>query len=201
MRNLGGLPGHLALAAVLMCGVACAGASQSQSKEGGAAPVVAQIGERKITLAELDAKAQADNFEAFQKLYDARRTSLYGMIDEMLIAEEAKSRGTTPDALLQQEVQAKVVNPTDEEIAAFYEQNKARVGGQTLEQVKPRITQFLSGQRQNDARQRFVEQLRSKAGVVVDLDPPRIQVEVAQNDPAMGPAGAKVTIIEFSDFQ
>ncbi len=201
MRNHGGLPGRLALAAVLISGVACVGAAQSPASESGSAPVVARIGERKITLAELDVKAQAASFQAFQDLYDARRTALLGMIDEMLIADEAKSRGITTDALLQQEVQSKVVNPTDEEIAAFYEQNKARMGGQTLEQIKPRIEQFLSAGRQNDARQKFLEQLRTKAGVVIDLEPPRIQVEVAQNDPVQGPASAKVTIIEFSDYQ
>jgi len=201
MQKQGGLPGRLALAAVLASGVACAGAAEPRAGEAGAAPVVAKIGERKISLTELDAKAQAANFQAYQELYDARRAALLGMIDEMLVADEAKARGVTTDALIKQEVEAKIVNPTDAEIAAFYEENKARVGGQTLEQVRPRVVQFLSGQRGNDARQKYLEQLRAKAGVVIDLDPPRMQVEVAQNDPAQGPASAKVTIVEFSDFQ
>lgn len=201
MQKQGGLPGRLALGAVLVSGIACAGASQPPSAEGGGSPVVAKIGDRKITLSELDAKGQAANFQAYQDMYDARRGALTSMIDEMLTADEAKARGITTEALLQQEVQAKIAPPSDADISKFFEENKARMGGQTLEQIKPRIAQFLSQQQAQGVRDSFLEQLRKKAGVVISLEPPRIEVEVAQNDPAMGPAGAKVTIVEFSDFQ
>ncbi len=202
MRNHRGLTGRLALGAVLISGVACAGDAKAPSAAGGGgSPVVATIGSKKITLAELDAKGQSANFQAYQDMYDARRGALMAMIDEMLTAEEAKSRGVTVEALIQQEVQAKITQPTPAEISAFYEEKKAQMGGQTLEQIGPRIGQFLSQQRSAEVREKFLEGLRKKAGVVVSLEPPRIEVEVAQNDPAQGPASAKVTIVEFSDYQ
>ena len=202
MWNQRGLMGRLALGAVLISGVACAGDAKAPSAGGGgASPVVATIGSKKITLSELDAKGQASNFQAYQEMYDARRGALMGMIDEVLIAEEAKSRGVTAEALVQQEVQAKITQPTPAEISAFYEEKKAQMGGQTLEQIGPRIGQFLAQQRSTEAREKFLDGLRKKAGVVISLEPPRIDVEVAQSDPAQGPASAKVTIVEFSDFQ
>jgi acetyl-CoA synthetase len=41
----------------------------------------------------------------------------------------------------------------------------------------------------------------AKAKVQITLDAPRVEVKVAANDPAKGPADAKVTVVEFSEFQ
>ena len=43
--------------------------------------------------------------------------------------------------------------------------------------------------------------MKSKNNVTTTLDPPRVPVTVAANDPVKGPAGAPVQIVEFSDFQ
>ena len=107
----------MALGLVIVIGVACAGAAQPPAGDGGGSPVVATVGSKKITLTELDAKGQATNFQAYQEMYDARRTTLMAMIDEALVAEEAKSRSVTTEALLAQEVQSKISEPTPEEIA------------------------------------------------------------------------------------
>ena len=42
----------------------------------------------------------------------------------------------------------------------------------------------------------FLDRLKSKANVSIALDAPRIDVIIAANDPAMGPADAPVTIVE-----
>ena len=203
MQNQGSLPGRLALGLVLVIGVACAGAATAPAPaaDSSGSPVVATIGSKKITLSELDKKGQATNFQAYQEMYDARKNALMGMIDEMLTADEAKSKNVTTDALLQQEVQSKVSQPTQDELAKFYEEKKAQMGGQTLEQIGPRIGQFLTQQRTAEAREAYLEGLRKKAGVNISLEPPRIDVEVAQNDPSLGQANAKVTLVAFSDFQ
>jgi protein-disulfide isomerase len=33
------------------------------------------------------------------------------------------------------------------------------------------------------------------------LEPPRVEVTLAANDPSRGPAAAPVTIVEYSDYQ
>ena len=46
-----------------------------------------------------------------------------------------------------------------------------------------------------------MKQLREKAGVRVSLVPPRSEVTVPANAPALGPAGAPIMIVEFADYQ
>ena len=48
---------------------------------------------------------------------------------------------------------------------------------------------------------RLLANIKTKHDVRINLDPPRVPVTVAANDPVKGPAGAPVQILEFSDFQ
>src|SRR5262249_53017256 len=68
-----------------------------------------------------------------------------------------------------------------------------------FDELKPVIVAGLTGEKREDAVVPFVEDLKSKAGAKILLEAPR--TEVAATGPARGPDGAKVTIVEFSDFQ
>ena len=47
-----------------------------------------------------------------------------------------------------------------------------------------------------------MDELRTKAGDLrVMLEPPRVEVTLADSDPSRGPATAPVTIVEYSDYQ
>jgi protein-disulfide isomerase len=187
--------------------VACAGASKEAAATAGPAPVVgaaevvAQASGRQFTLAEVDERAQAAGIGPYQALYEARSAALRQMIDEHLLDQEAAARGITRDELLAQEVTAKAPQIRDADIEAFYNQNQARMGGRAVEQMRDPIRKYLEDQRNGEASQRFLEQLRQKASLRVMLEPPRVAVEVAANDPVIGPPDAPVTIVEFSDFQ
>jgi protein-disulfide isomerase len=84
---------------------------------------------------------------------------------------------------------------TDAEVEAFYEEQSDQMGGMTLEQVAPRIRDYLEKRR----GQEVVEKMVEDAGVEILLERPR--VDIAADGPSKGPADAPVTIIEFSDFQ
>jgi protein-disulfide isomerase len=92
---------------------------------------------------------------------------------------------------------------SDAEVAQFYEQNKDRAQGRTLDQLRGQITDFLESQRKLQARAQLVEELKTKGGndVKVLLDPPRYTVAVEDHDPIRGEATAPVTLVEFSDYQ
>jgi protein-disulfide isomerase len=59
---------------------------------------------------------------------------------------------------------------------------------------------MLSGERFDRAQEQYLAALRAKTPVKIMLEPPREAVEEAGR-PALGPAGAPITMIEFSDFQ
>jgi protein-disulfide isomerase len=65
--------------------------------------------------------------------------------------------------------------------------------------VFDRVRQFLVQQRNGEARTALLGELRDKYAVSSKLEP--LRVEVAATGPAVGPEGAPVTIVEFSDFQ
>ena len=94
-----------------------------------------------------------------------------------------------------------MAEPTDEEIQKVYDANKAQLGSQTLEQIKPRIVEYLKQQGMQRRRQAFVEELKQTHKTTVALRPPVIEVATAGRPERGGGAKAPVTIIEFSDYQ
>ena len=196
---------HLCMLAVLnllVFGFACAEAPTTKAEGSGTDPNVAAVVDgRTITVAELDAKFMASNMTLAQQLYDARRQALDDIIIEMALEKEAASRNITTNQLFQEEVAKVVPDVSPADIEKFYNDNVGRMGGRTLEQMSGQIRQYLMNQNMKDARGIYLKQLKEKAEVTMALDPPRVDVVVAANDPRMGPPDAKITIVEFSDFQ
>lgn len=193
--------GYLGAAlAMLVWGAACADVPAAKEGDNTSA-VAAQVGSTPITLEQVDAKAMMTNIKAYQDLYDARRAALDELIADTLLDAEAAARGISKDELVAQEITQKLQPVTDEDVAAFYNQNQAGMRGQTLSQAAGQVQQFLTQQNQTRTRSVLLNQLKQKMAVQVVLDPPRVPVVVAANDPYEGPAVAKVTIVEYSDFQ
>ncbi len=195
---------------VLLCAVvlltACSSTSAQPSKRMSPTDVVATVGGRSITLAEVDDKALQQPATSFgnvrlaQALYDARRAAIDELVANALMEEEAKTRGVDRSALVEKEIGDKVSPVTDVEVSSWYEANRARVQGAPLDQVRAPIRAYLIQERMEDARQRFITTLKAKTPVRVMLDPPRMHVS-AGNSPSKGRADAPIELIEFSDFQ
>jgi protein-disulfide isomerase len=189
----------LAVAATLL---ACSPAPAQQSD----AAVAASIGDREITIGELDERWRAEDpaahAEATQKLYEGRRRALDAMVAEMLVAEAAKARDMSPDAYVEAEIARRATPVTDGEVVSFYQANIGQMEGRPLDVMAPLISRFLEEQQRTAARQALVADLRTEGPELrVMIDPPRHEVALAATDPALGPAAAAVTIVEFSDFQ
>jgi protein-disulfide isomerase len=162
--------------------------------------VAAKVGDKTITIADVDAKAASDLMKVRQQEYEVRSRTLDGMINDELYDREAKAKGITKEKLIENEIASKAPDPAQAEIDAYYEQNKARMGGQTKEQLAPQIGAMLKQQKMAGVQADYVKTLRTKYGVKTMLEPPRVEVSV-DDDPSRGPATAPVTIVEFSDFQ
>jgi len=202
------------LAAVACAGIifACGSATGETSKESKSAKksaspatlaptaTVAVIGDKTITLLDVDVQAAGALTKVRQEEYDARRQALETMVNDEVIAREAAARKITKDELIKAEVTDKAPEVPQADVDAFYEQNKARFGTQTKEQMAPQIAAMLKGQKMQDAQREYMKGLRKKYGVKTLLEPPRVEVAV-DDDAAKGPAKAPVTIVEFSDYQ
>ena len=123
-----------------------------------------------VTVAEIDAWIKQQLFDQAtkqgdpMKLYELRSGGLDDFINERLLEKEAAPLGLTPEELVDQEAKKQTSVP-DEEVLAFYEENKERMGEVAFEDVEPRIRQHLEQQRGQAAAQEYMEGIRANASV------------------------------------
>jgi protein-disulfide isomerase len=199
----------LLLAAACVAAAACQSprsVQPSQPKQDASAPV-AKMGGTTITAGELDAQVKKDLAQLEQQYneqrYQLRRNALEQMLRERALDAKAKSKGITREELVQQEVAAKIPDPSDAEVTALYE--RAKASGQQLpplEQVKPDIVRFLKNQKGQGAFAEYYEGLKKEMNIEVLLPPYEApKVTVSAVGPTKGPANAPITIVEFSDYE
>jgi len=131
--------------------------------------------------------------------YELKSRTLESLVNQRLLEAEADKKGVTIGKLLQQEVDAKVAEPTEAELQAEYQSQKNRLN-RPFEEVQAQLQQALRQPRLQAARQEYMKRLREQAKVSIWLRPPR--VEVAYDRARLrGSPKAPVIIVEFSDFQ
>lgn len=168
--------------------VSCSATGPAVDPALGAESVVAEVDGEPITLAELDE-------EIVSELHDLRAQALEQLIEKRALSRAAEQRGLEVDALIEQET-AKLDPVSDEEVAKFFDDNASRIPpGATLADVGPRIRELLEEARGREA----VDALLEGLDVAIYLTPPRIPVEAI--GPALGPAEAVITIVEWSDYE
>jgi protein-disulfide isomerase len=166
--------------------------------------VVARVDGETVTEAEVDTWIKQQLFDQAtkkgdpMKLYELRSRGLDDLIDDRLLKKEAVPLGITAEELVAQEAKQRATVP-EEEVLAFYEENKDRLGEVSFEDVAPRIRMHLQQQSESAAAREYVAEVRDAASVEIYLDAPR--VEVAARGPSKGPEDAPVTIVEFSDYR
>lgn len=134
--------------------------------------------------------------------YEVTKQRAEQMVDDSLLLEEARRRQVGPEQIIRTEISDKVRDPTEEEVAKFYSDNKARISGD-LDSVRNQVALYL----QNESRQRLEKdlsaRLRKNANIQWLITEPAqpIQNVSVDDDPARGDANASVTVVEFTDFQ
>ncbi len=191
-----------AAALALILPLACQPSQEpEQGAEGaGSGELAARIDGVAVSVGELDAFIKEQLFAEHTRnrspaiLFEAREEALGELIRERVLAAEAARQSVSVAELIEQ--QTGTLGPvTDEEISAFYEENREKIGNRSLEELSDGIRRYLESQRKTQG----IEKLLEAAMVEQLLEPPRF--EVAADGPALGPADAPITIVEFSDFQ
>lgn len=165
--------------------------------------VVAEIGDKKIMMSDLDKEVKYEVYEAEEQIYNIKKGSLDNMIEKELVANEAKAQGMEPDALIKKEITDKIKMATAEEAKAFYDRNKDRIP-QSYEEAKDRIIKYLSGDGERKRRAEYMDELKKKMNVKTFLAAPQApvyEIPVKDSDPKKGKLDSKVVVVEYSDFQ
>ena len=158
---------------------------------------VAKINGRTVTRSELEQKEAGKLLQPRFDFYHAQREALDQLIDDELVQNEAAHRGVTVQQLLDQEVTSKVKDPTEDQMAVYYEglqtdQSFAALRGQILAQVRR--------SRESKAKAAFLASLREKAKIQILLSTPRLDVAIG-DAPVRGKKDAPVLVVEFGDFE
>ncbi len=183
---------------------ACAQSPASGSRQ------VATINGQPVMEADVQKAAIADIEAAEKKRLTAEATftrdshaalerALERIVEEKLVALETARRGVTDTQLFQAEVEEKAEPVKDEEVASFYETNKARIPA-TLDQAREQIRLFVMNQKKAALYAALIERLKKDYKYESKLEPLRTNV-ATEGFPARGPANAPVTLVEFSDFE
>ncbi|MDX1957526.1 MAG: thioredoxin domain-containing protein [Leptospiraceae bacterium] len=152
------------------------------------------INGKKYTEADLGSNP---SYKKMKKDYSQNLSQVFEQFaNEEILNIEAKSRGLSVEELITKE---STYQPNENEILDVFKRFQAQLEGKKLDEVRPRIIQFLQGQRAQGYQATLKE--KYKIQVVVDA-PVQERVKVAENDnPSLGAQGAKITVIEFSDFE
>ena len=159
--------------------------------------IVAEIGGKKITRAELERKESAKLLSARYKLYLAERQVLSELIDEELLKQQAEREHVSVDELVNRHVTRTVTDPTEDQLRVYYEGMQTE---QPFEEVRSQIVEGLRQLRIEKARAAYLATLRQQESAKIVLEPPEADVR-ADNAPVRGTRTAPVTLIEFADYQ
>lgn len=157
-----------------------------------------------LTLADVDPEIRAElsdlENELEQRRMHLRWVGFENAVTDRLLEREAEKRNQTVDEML--EGVATGVEVSDDEVRAIYEENKEAIPVPFEDAQEMIRTQLVSSARERAARA-FSEELRQSAKIdyrasIPEL--PRYEIDVTEQ-PSLGNGEAKVTIVEFSDFE
>src|SRR3989449_7805799 len=169
-------------------------AGQAKQKE-----PLAIVGGQTIYDDDLVPFVQGQVFQLRLQEYEVKSKALENLVNQKLLEAEAKKKGIATDKLLEQEVDAKVPEPTEAELQALYIVQKEQLR-KSFDEIKAPLQRLLKQAKLQQARQDYYKHLREQAGVSIFLQKPKVEVSY---DPARvrGNPKAPVIIVEFSDFQ
>lgn len=173
----------------------------------GAGDAAARVGDRTITMADVDREWQRVDpvgfLSASRQLYDARRRVVTDLVNNELLAKEAAARGVSVDALLKEELPKRTVPMPDNALTTLYQSLGSRVRGASLDQMRPALRDWLARKVEPDlAKMTYLEELTkvsTRAEILVL--PPAVPVAHAADDPSLGAEAAPVDLVLFGDFQ
>jgi protein-disulfide isomerase len=159
--------------------------------------VLARVGDKTITLGDLQKKEAAKLLNASYGFYSAEHEALQSAIDDALLDREAKKEHLTVDQLLDKHVKGEIKQPSDEALRIYY------IGVETdqpYETIKDKIKEHIIELQKRKLGAKYLEKLRAQSDVIVSLEPPKLDVAVG-NAPVQGPHDAAVTLIEYADYE
>lgn len=163
--------------------------------------VAAIAPDRLITLKELDESIGLQLYSLKEKMYALRKNALENLINRIALEREAQRIGVSLEVLRKQLASLDGIEITENQISEAYSENLAVFSSLSLDEARERVRLDLETQaRLRNFRKRLTA-LRSQIHVRFCLEEAWLSADVSTEGPTLGSPAAKVTIVEYSDFQ
>lgn len=166
-----------------------------------ASGVAAAIGSEQILEKDLEAGIESDVYDAEMKVFEIKFGKLQAMLLEKFMNQDPNKKGLTNDEFLNKYI-AKDLKVSDAEIEKFIKERQIPKD-QVNPEIRERIKQYLEVESKKLAVDKWIADKTKKSPVEVYIKKPQRPVfDVNIKDaPTKGGSDAKVTIVEYSDFQ
>jgi len=163
------------------------------------APPILTVDGVAISAAEIEHKQGPSLFQARNNYFQAERKAVEEYVDVYLMEREAKKAGAaTVDEMLEKTVYKTLPGDPSEEALKFYFEGLDTKD--TFEKVRPQILDHIRKIRKDRAKASLLAKLRGEAKISYNLSVPRAEISQA-GAPARGASNAKVSIVEYADFE
>jgi protein-disulfide isomerase len=164
--------------------------------------VLASVNGQPLRIETINERMKAYVYKMDRRIYDTQISVLDRRINDTLINDEAKKKNIGAEVIMRTEITDKLKQPTDAEVAKFYEENKSRITGD-LASTRNMISEYLQQQQQEKLEADLAARLRAGAKVQIFLQEPTapvFNVPVGKGY-GRGDINSTVRIVEFTDFQ
>ncbi len=163
--------------------------------------IVAVVDGAKITQSEVDASIIGKLLPLQEQINVLRKVALENFILKTLLDKEAKKRGVSIEALRKSLTIGKI-EVSLPEIEKAYLENASAFASMSPDEVKERLRLDMESQARMRMYRDAIQKLKQQAKVQVlltEFTAPKINVN--DEGPTIGNKNARITIVEFSDFQ
>lgn len=163
--------------------------------------VAAKVGDMTVSNEELVDGIESELFEAESKVFDIKFNRLKQILLQRFMDKDPRKKDLSNDEFLEKYI-ASEVKISDKEIDAFIKDQN--IPAEHINpQVREKIRNYLGMERKKEAVDKWLADQIKKTPVEVYIEKPRrpsFAIDVG-SAPTAGGKDAKVTIVEFSDFQ
>lgn len=195
----------LSLCVLVILTVACSEAtSKAQYKYLAAKDdgIAVKVGDEVITNEQLMADLKVDLYKKEIEIFTLKMNKVNALIVERLMKSDPKSKGMTNDQYFEKYI-ASEAKVTKKDISKFMQAQGVPAEQQKNPRVKERVVQYLKSQNRKKALDIWLAKKTKKTGIEIYFQKPaapKFEIELGKA-PRAGGEKAKVTIVEFSDFQ
>jgi protein-disulfide isomerase len=169
-------------------------------------PILAEglfsFGGKSFSEKDLTPAQQQQMFEIQAQSYEQTKAAIDAFILELHVTEEAGKQNKPKEEIEKKMFDVK--EPSDKTIKSWYDENKSRIPpNYQFDQIKGEISKIVKQEEMKKKRDVVLEKIKKDKKfslAVVKPEAPMVDIK-ADGFPSKGKDGAKVTIVEFADYQ